>query len=156
MRPKMVTESAVPYSYRVRVETKTRQASVLTINGGSSSIRFALFNAGGAGALLLSGKVDRIGLPGTILSASVPGRIQRMSRRFSAPDHRTAARRMLGWIRAQPLAASIEGVGHRIVHGMDRSAPQRVTPRLVRELRGAIPFAPDHLPIELELIEACG
>lgn len=151
----METENAVAYSNGVHNETKPQDFCVLTINGGSSSIRFALYRAGIEPSLLLSGKVDRIGLPGTNLRASVPGKAQGPALRFSAPDHRTAARRMLEWTRAQPIASSIAAVGHRIVHGMGRTDPQRITPRLVAELRSAIAFAPDHLPIEIELINAC-
>ena len=143
------------YSIHMRGTTKYPRPSVLTINGGSSSIRFALFEAGAGASLLLKGKVDRIGLKGTTLTATMPGRPRASALRFAAPDHRTAAAKMLEWIQDQQVASSIAAVGHRIVHGMRRKAPQPVTPRLLGELRGAIAFAPDHLPIEIELIEAC-
>ena len=49
---------------------------------------------------------------------------------------------------------SVRAVGHRVVHGMKHTAPERVTPELLDELRRISPFDPDHLPREIELIEA--
>jgi len=44
-------------------------------------------------------------------------------------------------------------VGHRVVHCMTHSQPARATPSLLEELKAAIPFDPEHLPQEIELIE---
>jgi acetate kinase len=41
-----------------------------------------------------------------------------------------------------------------VVHGLERTEPVRITPEVVAELRRAAPYAPDHLPREVELIEA--
>jgi acetate kinase len=49
---------------------------------------------------------------------------------------------------------TIDGVGHRVVHGMLHTAPELVTTKLLDELKNIIPFDPEHLPRELELIEA--
>jgi acetate kinase len=48
----------------------------------------------------------------------------------------------------------VKAIGHRVVHGMKYSEPQRVTPKLLAELRRITPYAPDHLPREVGLIEA--
>lgn len=61
---------------------------------------------------------------------------------------------ILDWFETQPVFASIKAVGHRIVHGMMRSEPEIVTPVLLDELRRITPFAPEHLPLEIEFIEA--
>jgi acetate kinase len=45
-------------------------------------------------------------------------------------------------------------VGHRVVHGMTHSEPEQVTPDLMDELHRNTPYDPDHLPREIELIEA--
>jgi acetate kinase len=42
------------------------------------------------------------------------------------------------------------------VHGMAHSDPERITPKLLRELHRATPYAPEHLPREIRLIEAFG
>jgi acetate kinase len=44
-------------------------------------------------------------------------------------------------------------IGHRVVHGMRHSAPERLTPALLEELRTVIPYDPEHLPAEIQLIE---
>jgi len=139
---------------RVVFRRKPALPCVLVINGGSSSIRFAVFEAGATLRRQLAGKIDRIGLGGTNLIVSDPaGRSQR-ARRLTAGDHRTAVGFLLDWLEARPVFASIEAVGHRVVHGMKHSAPERITPRLLAELRRITPYDPDHLPREIELIEA--
>jgi acetate kinase len=61
---------------------------------------------------------------------------------------------LLQWLESQPSFTTLGGVGHRVVHGMLHTAPERVTAELLRELKGIIPFDPEHLPREIELIEA--
>jgi len=43
---------------------------ILTINGGSSSIKFAVFSSASPHERMFGGQVERIGLPGTILTAT--------------------------------------------------------------------------------------
>jgi acetate kinase len=124
---------------------------VLAINGGSSSIRFAVYEIGGA--LRLAGQVDRLGLSGTTLRVTRPAAKSPAQRPFAAGDHRTAAGALLDWLEQQPVFATIKAAGHRVVHGMHHTEPERVTPRLLAELHRLTPFAPDHLPREIELIE---
>lgn len=126
---------------------------VLTINGGSSSIRFAVYEAGETPRLRLDGKINRIGLSGTNMVVNDPaGRSQ--APRLGAADHHAAGGFLLDWLEAQPVFASVEAVGHRVVHGMKHSRPERVTPKLMSELRRIAPYVPGHLPRELGLIEA--
>ena len=75
-------------------------------------------------------------------------------RRLAASDHRTAVGVLLDWLEAQPAFASVKAVGHRVVHGMKHSEPERVTPKLLAELRRITPYDPDHLRREIELIQA--
>ena len=74
--------------------------------------------------------------------------------RFPATDHRTAVGALLNWLEAQPVFASVKAAGHRVVHGMRHSEPERVTQKLLAELHRITPYAPDHLPREIEMIEA--
>jgi acetate kinase len=133
---------------------KSALSCVLTINGGSSSIRFAVFEAGARPRRRLAGKIDRIGLRGTNLTAGEPAGKPRAAVRVAAADHRAAVDFLLRWLEREPVFASVRAVGHRVVHGMRHSAPERVTPRLLAELRRITPYDPDHLPREIELIEA--
>jgi acetate kinase len=128
--------------------------SVLTLNGGSSSIRFAIFEAVRPPRPLLRGKMERIGGPAATMTvdqgpgtapAHIPVRIEAQAAAIDG---------LIDWLESQPVFASIDGVGHRVVHGMLRTAPELVSDGLLQELRNIIPFDPEHLPRELELIEA--
>ena len=127
--------------------------SILTINGGSSSIKFALYEAGETPPRRVDGKIDRIGLSGTKLIVNDPAGKPRVSRRIATADHRTAVGVLLDWLEAQPVFASVKAAGHRVVHGMKHSEPERVTPKFLAELHRITPYAPDHLPSEIGLIE---
>jgi len=130
-------------------------ASVLAINGGSSSIKFAVYRAATLPTLSLSGTLDRIGRSGTTLSwrakqgASVEGHT-------NVSDDTPAPRLLIDWLEAREEFADVSAVGHRVVHGMAHTEPTRVTPDVVDQLRRATSYAPDHLPLEIELIEAFG
>jgi acetate kinase len=105
---------------------------ILTINAGSSSIRFALFAAGARPKLLLDGKMERLG--GEAVNQW--------------------ADRLVEQLKAQSSIAVPDAIGHRVVHGMLHTQPERVTPALLDELRRMTPYDPEHLPREIELIEA--
>ena len=127
---------------------------ILTINGGSSSIRFAVYETGETPQRLLDGKIDRIGLSGATLAVNDSHGKPQLPLAVSVPDQPTAVRTLLDWLEAHPVFASVKAVGHRVVHGMKHSEPERVTPALLAELRRITPYAPDHLPAEISLIDA--
>jgi acetate kinase len=130
--------------------------SVLTINAGSSSIRFAFYGSGADPAKLEHGKIERIGEPGAAFEVSA-GRENTPARvALDAGSFRAAVDSLLEWLESQPRFAEVTAVGHRVVHGMAHSQPARVTPRLLEELKAAIPYDPEHLPQEIELIESLG
>ena len=133
---------------------KATDRHVLTINGGSSSIRFALFRIEEPLKRGLYGKVDRIGLSGTNLTFHDPTRNRQDNRSLAAPDHKSAANLLIDWLEAQDSFASVRAVGHRVVHGMKHIQPEIVTQDLLDELHRIRPYDPDHLPREIELIEA--
>jgi acetate kinase len=142
------------------VQAKTTEAlrasySLLTINGGSSSIRFALY-AGGEPLRLLDGKVDRIGLSGTNLTVKDTTGQSQNSYTIDASDRHSVVGFLLDWLETQQAFASVKAIGHRVAHGMTHSEPERVTPELLDELRRITPYDPDHLPLEIELIAAFG
>ncbi|MGP8199024.1 MAG: acetate/propionate family kinase [Limisphaerales bacterium] len=128
--------------------------SVLTINGGSSSIKFALYQAGAPLRRGLSGKVDRIGLGGTNLAFKNSADSKQESRSLAGPDHKSAAHSLIDWLEKQEGFATVRAVGHRVVHGMKHTEPEIVTQELLAELHRLRPYDPDHLPREIELIEA--
>jgi len=128
--------------------------SILTINGGSSSIKFALYAAVKPLKRGLYGTVDRIGLSGTNLTFHEADGKPQASRELIAADHKSAANSLLDWLETQPDFASVKAIGHRVVHGMKHTEPEIVTPELLAELHRISPYDPDHLPREIELIEA--
>ena len=130
------------------------RGSVLAINGGSSSIRFARFDESEPLRRLLDGKVDRVGLSGTNLTIKDFTGITQDSRTIDPVDHHSAVAFLLDWLETQQMFASIKAVGHRVVNGMRYSKPEVITPKLLDELHRITPYDPDHLPLEIGLIEA--
>jgi acetate kinase len=127
---------------------------ILALNGGSSSIKFALYRTGEALQRWLHGKIDRIGSSETSLAFDYPTGTLPDRRSLAVPHHQSAASFLIDWLEGQAGFDSIRAVGHRVVHGMQHSAAEPVTPHLLDELRRIQPFDPDHLPLEIELIEA--
>ena len=64
---------------------KLTSPSILTINGGSSSIKFALFEEGEQLRQILEGAIERIGLPGPTMRVRGLNREDNFSRLVSAP-----------------------------------------------------------------------
>lgn len=133
---------------------RSSNSSILTINGGSSSIKFAFFLAGDPLKRGLHGTVDRIGLSGTQLTFNDPSINQQGSRALATSDHKSVVKFLIEWFEKKEGFASVGAVGHRVVHGMQHARPELVTPDLLDELKRISPFDPEHLPHEIELIEA--
>ena len=134
---------------------KMADSRVLTINGGSSSIKFALFTTGGSLRRQVKGKLERIGMSASMLVTEGPRREDNVTRAVSAPDHRKAAALILDWLDANLGGDELAAIGHRVVHGgPDYSEPQRITPAMVAALQKISAFDPQHLPMEIMLIEA--
>jgi acetate kinase len=133
---------------------KPADPRLLTINGGSSSIKFALYQVGEPLKRELYGKVDRIGLSGTNLTFHDTKGKPQASHQLTAANHKSAANALIDWLEARPDFAVVKAVGHRVVHGMKHTEPEIITPELLDELHRIAPYDPDHLPREIELIEA--
>jgi len=130
--------------------------TVLTLNGGSSSIRFAIYDIADASNKLLDGKIERIGVGGTSMSVAAmqkDGTVKTHTP-IDAQDHRSVTEYLMSWLASEPLFGGVVAVGHRVVHGMAHTSPQRVTSELLAELQRIVPYDPEHLPREIELIEA--
>ncbi|MGA8644366.1 acetate/propionate family kinase [Candidatus Binatus sp.] len=129
--------------------------TILCINVGSSSCKFALYSVSGrAETLIAEGAADRIGSSGGKI------RIHDANGRSLAESDRELARPQVA---VEALFDEFErlnlphldAVGHRIVHGGPHHvAPEIVTPALIDDLKALIPFAPLHMPGGIEGIEA--
>ncbi|HWF62503.1 MAG TPA: acetate/propionate family kinase [Nitrospira sp.] len=128
---------------------------ILTINGGSSSIKFALFQAENPSVPVTRGMIDRIGLPNSEMVVTDAATQQSSRRDIHVRDHRACVGFITEWLEQQVGSGRLCAVGHRVVHGgRTYSRPERVTPELLAELRRLCPYSPDHLPAEIALIES--
>jgi acetate kinase len=134
---------------------KPANRCILTINGGSSSIKFALFEVGDPLKRILEGRIERIGLPDAAFRVKGLNPSDNFLHPVTAPDHTAAVGALMDWIVARSGHDGLTAVGHRVVHGGPKySRPQRITPGMVAELRVLSPFDPEHLPEEILLTEA--
>ncbi len=127
---------------------------ILTINSGSSSIKFALFAGDGVPDKLISGQINRIGSPDTVFTSHYTKTDKKQNLIIQADDYPSAIAYLIKWLTAEIDFSQIEAIGHRVVHGMAHTAPSLITATLLEELKKIIPYDPDHLPNEIKLIEA--
>ena len=130
---------------------------ILTVNGGSSSIKFAIFATDDGVRLTRSGRIEGIG--GASLSFTVDGAKGEPlpARALGTLDRTGAVDLLMDWVEAQQLDRSLLAIGHRVVHGgPNYHTPQRLTPAVIEELRRLTPLDPEHLPQEILLSEAFG
>jgi len=129
--------------------------NVLTINGGSSSIKFALFEADDALRRRLQGRIEGIGLTEGSFAVKGSNPTDVFSRTIVVPDHNAAVAILMDWVRERIERGLLTAVGHRVVHGGPKYwEPQRITPDMVEALHQLSPFDPEHLPEEILLTEA--
>jgi acetate kinase len=139
-----------------QLDIRAGTACVLALNGGSSSIKFALYAANDEPARLLSGKIERIALPDAVLIVEETGK-KPDTESIQAADHAMAATVLMNWLEQHLGPNSIQALGHRVVHGGPKyHEPQRVTAELLEELRRLSPYDPEHLPSEIRLMEVFG
>jgi acetate kinase len=105
---------------------------ILTINAGSSSVRYALFANGNEPRRLLDGKIERLG----------------------SESAAAAAKRVVQELQAKSSVGVPDAVGHRVVHGLAHSQPEVISDTLIAELREVQSLDPEHLPREIEIIAA--
>ncbi len=126
---------------------------ILTINSGSSSIKFSLYKLGESEHLLLTGTLAKIGVTGGFFEVREGG--QPTKQELDLPDHDAAWKTLFDWLKSHHIGQNLQGVGHRLVHGgQEHVRPQRVSPDLLADLKHLVPLAPDHLPHEIKGLEA--
>ena len=127
---------------------------ILTINGGSSSIKFAIYACAELSAAKLFGKIDRIGLNNAKFIFKEQGDIEAQVRSFAAPDYNTAIQFLMEWLEKKIDLSNVKAIGHRVVYGMSHTKPEVISKDLLEELHLIRAYDPDHLPFEIKLIEA--
>jgi len=137
--------------------TVNEARDILTLNSGSSSIKFSLYRMGAGERLVVRGEAERIGLTdgsGGLFWMQDSSGARVDQRDVHIPDHDAALGVILDALEPY-LEQGLDAVGHRVVHGgPHHSQPQRIDTGLLRELRRLVPFAPNHLPHEIRAIVA--
>jgi acetate kinase len=109
----------------------TMQPAVFVVNAGSSSVKSALF--------------------------TFEARPRLLARDVTGGSEQSHVRDLLARIALRQRDAPLAAIGHRLVHGgPDYHLPQRITPDVLTRLKALVPFAPNHLPAALAIIEAVG
>ena len=136
--------------------------AILTVNAGSSSIKFALFPLVHpiAQKAVLSGQIDGIGTDTTKLVAKDQGGVKVVNRDLHGVDgkpanHDSCFNDLFGWFTEAYKDFEIVAVGHRVVHGGELySSPTVVKEDVLKHLQDFIPFAPLHEPHNIAGINA--
>jgi len=132
--------------------------AILVVNAGSSSVKFQLFEIGGAAGLerRIKGQMDGIGTAPRLRVSGADGKtlVDKKYEAAEVADVRTAMRTSGAWLREQHDIVPI-AVGHRVVHGgPEYSRPITVDDRVLTDLERFIPLAPLHQPNNLAPIRA--
>lgn len=129
--------------------------TVLTINAGSSSIKFALFEARIPYKRLFEGAIHNVGAPNSGFRA-VDG-TSSFEQAFTIPDHVNAAMILIDWLKERLPAHSLTAIGHRVVYSSAQfRETQRVSPALLEAMFSSRSYDSQHLPQEQLLIETLG
>ncbi len=132
---------------------------ILVLNAGSSSLKFCVYEAGGAAelSLLLKGQVDGIGSRPSLRARNAGGQpvVDQTYPLAEIPDVGVAVVRLGVWLRERFPGAAPSAVGHRVAHGgADFPAPVAVDEGVLTALERYIPLAPMHQPHNLSPIRA--
>ncbi|MEO5642626.1 MAG: acetate/propionate family kinase [Bacteroidia bacterium] len=130
-----------------------KEKYILTINGGSSSIKFSLYIIEDSLEQLFNGEIKNIGTQNAKLSFTDSVTQQKNALDIKSSNHEEAAVYLIDWLEKQEGFNSVKAIGHRIVHGMKHTAPEIITPGLMKELKEISALDPEHLPGEIKLIE---
>ena len=136
---------------------------LLVINSGSSSVKFAAYDAvepGSSLARIANGRIEGIGNAPRLQVWGQDGAVlQDRAISVSAdPDlspHEEAFKQLFDWLGQHTAGHTLGAVGHRVVHGGERFArPVLITPDILSQLDTYTPLAPLHQPHNLSAIRA--
>lgn len=131
---------------------------ILTLNCGSSSVKYQLYNWDSS-SIVARGEVERVAGSGSAISHSVPGKPD-VEREHECPDHREAIKLIIETLVDPEIGAvesitQVDAVGHRVVHGGDRFAKSTIiTDDVLDVFKEYQHLAPLHLPANIMGIEA--
>jgi acetate kinase len=142
------------YIVKEGVVTDGNFVRIFTINSGSSSIKFSLYHMGSIETQMLSGSASGIGLASGLFHIKDADGKSKIERKLSLRDHGAALHEIISWLHSNAFDRDVDAVGHRLVHGGSLYAePHLITAGVLTALDKLVPFAPDHLPHEIDAIK---
>ena len=129
--------------------------AILTLNAGSSSLKFALFAIAGSGVrLAVKGEAETLDSTPHFMAEDAAGK-SLADENWTNAAFDAVIENILDWATSHLGRDQLVAVGHRMVHGgPDHAAPERVTPQLLSALDALVPMAPLHLPHNIAPIRA--
>ncbi len=129
--------------------------SILTINGGSSSIKFAIFESEKQLRKILEGAIERIGLSESAFRVAFANQENEIAQKILAPDYKTAIQFLMNWLEKNDELTTLIAIGHRVVHGGPLyNQPELITLEMIKNLKSISPFDPEHLPVEILIMKS--
>src|SRR5947209_16753883 len=130
-----------------------RMSTILCLNSGSSSLKFAVFDLTAASeARLAEGAVENISPDARLWIRKAEG--EKNGQQINLPDGHACIEAVFAALDRSDLPQPV-AAGHRVVHGGLRyTSPQLISPDVVDTLKKLVQLAPLHLPTQIELIEA--
>ena len=132
---------------------QTANFNILTINGGSSSIKFAMFQVQDNLTLLFSGSIKNINSQNTFFNCTGKNIEEKNIALLQVDNFDKGSAYLLDWLEMQTDFKNVKAVGHRVVHGMQHTEPLKISLELLEELKQISLFDPEHLPDEIKLVE---
>jgi acetate kinase len=131
-----------------------KKLNILSLNGGSSTLKFALYEKNGDLNPVLSGSINRIGLTGGEFSVKSLSGKEDSRKPMNSGNMSEAVDFLMGWLDDNNYLKSLAAVGHRIVHGMNHTKAELISKSLLDQLEQNKSYDPDHLSSEIELIKS--
>jgi len=126
---------------------------VLTINVGSSSIKFSLYEIGETLIVRFSGELEGIGTNKVQLNSEDYIKNQKIGVNVDIGEHDTGIAFVIDWLEKTDDFDRVRIIGHRLVQGLSHTEPVTITKELLDELYDISVFDPEHLPDEIKMIE---
>ena len=132
---------------------KKENSNILTVNCGSSSIKFALYETYRKTNKILSGHINRIGLNDTAFKITNHITHATEEIKTETKSFKEAAKFLITQLKEQKCFNSVGCIGHRIVYGVEHTNPEIINDELLTELNKIRDYDPDHLPAEIDIIK---
>jgi acetate kinase len=128
---------------------------ILTLNAGSSSIKFGLYAAAQEPVEEARGQIDALGPAARLIleAPDIPGGQSETA--IGPADHAAGLKALIAALTPRMAGREIAGIGHRVVHGgADIDGPRQIDEALLERLEALVPLAPLHQPHNLAGIRA--